>query len=603
MIDTVVGQSTESLRALVASLARVDEQVTDAERIDQLALLEALKAAAAAAQVRVTVGFVASQEQIADGWREHAKACSDSGDFDGWRQARDHAARASLEDPGRGRDADQNEGSGENSGGGSDADSGDGSGRSRRKRPVLANGIAAQVALARAESPHRGSQHVSLALTLDRHLPNVMEWLTAGVLSEWRATLIVRECSVLSGDLQQALDAELAETLGEGIGRLGDRQLVGHVKAIAYRLDPESVANRARKAEGDRRVSLRPAPDTMAYLTALLPVAQAVAAYAALTQAADTARAAGDERGKGQVMADTLVERVTGQASAEDVDVEVQVVITDDALFGDDETPGQVPGYGTVPAGWVRDLLTPNEAEPDVGGTRYDDVRDAGGTGCGDTATAAAAAHVEAATPACADVIDASTRAASGRRAAAARDTTQTDRAGMREHARVWIRRLYTHPTTSQLVAMDSTRRVYDGGLRRYLLARDGGTCRTPWCDAPIRHLDHITDHPRGGPTTATNGQGLCVRCNHTKQLPGVTARTIRPEPRQPGAPHTVETDHPHRDTPTDPPHHPSSPERSPRRNPASPASSRCTPPTHPSAPSRPTSPPCSPAEVAPASL
>ena len=58
---------------------------------------------------------------------------------------------------------------------------------------MLANGIAAQVALARAESPHRGSQHVSLALALDRHLPNVMEWLTAGVLSEWRATLIVRE--------------------------------------------------------------------------------------------------------------------------------------------------------------------------------------------------------------------------------------------------------------------------------------------------------------------------------------------------------------------------------------------------------------------------
>ena len=234
-------------------------------------------------------------------------------------------------------------------------------------------------------------------------------------------------------------------------------------------------------------------------------------------------------------MADTLVERVTGQESAEDVDVEVQVVITDDALFGDDDTPGQVPGYGTVPAGWVRDLLTPHEAEPDVGGTGDDDVRDGdvrdpGGTGCGDTATAAAvAAQVEAATPVNADVIDASTRAASGRRAAAARDTTQTDRAGMREHARVWIRRLYTHPTTSQLVGMDSTRRVYDGGLRRYLLARDCGTCRTPWCDAPIRHLDHITDHPRGGPTTATNGQGLCVRCNHTKQLPGFTARTLEP--------------------------------------------------------------------------
>ncbi|MEO6997189.1 MAG: HNH endonuclease, partial [Terracoccus sp.] len=63
-------------------------------------------------------------------------------------------------------------------------------------------------------------------------------------------------------------------------------------------------------------------------------------------------------------------------------------------------------------------------------------------------------------------------------------------------------------PATGTLVAMDSTRRIFDGNLRTFLLARDANTCRTPWCDAPIRPLDHIRDH--AGPTTATNGQGLC---------------------------------------------------------------------------------------------
>ncbi|MDN5778802.1 MAG: HNH endonuclease [Humibacillus sp.] len=501
MIETDEGLTTPGLRALVAAVSRLDEQVDDGERIDQLAGLERLKSAVAAAQARVTVGFVTSQEQIADGWREHAKACSDAGDFDGWRQARENAARASLEEQSHGANGtnDPDRGPGAGSGAGSGSGRGAGSGGRGRKRPVLANGITAQVALARAESPHRGGEHVRLALALHRHLPSVLAWLKAGVLSEWRATLIVRECAVLSPDLQEVLDAELAGTLGEGVGRLGDRQLVRHVKAIAYRLDPESVLNRARKAEGDRRVSVRPAPDTMAYLTALLPVAQAVAAYAALTTAADAARAGGDDRGRGQVMADTLVERVTGQERAEDVAVEVQVVITDDALFGDDDTPGQVPGYGTVPAGWVRDLLTPEDP----------DTNDTDGTGGSDTVAGPASDP------------------AAGRRGGA----------GMREHARVWIRRLYTHPQSGQLVAMDSTRRVFDGNLRRFLLARDTGTCRTPWCDAPIRHLDHIHDHARGGPTTATNGQGLCVRCNHTKQHPGFTARTITPKPRQPGAP------------------------------------------------------------------
>ena len=121
--------------------------------------------------------------------------------------------------------------------------------------------------------------------------------------------------------------------------------------------------------------------------------------------------------------------------------------------------------------------------------------------------------------------------------------------------ARVWLRRLYTHPTDATLVAMDSTRRLFDGGLRRFLVARDG-TCQTPWCDAPVRHLDHVVDHASGGPTSAHNGQGLCERCNHTKQQPGWRAR---PEPAPPpGAwrAHTVVTVTPtgHRYASTAPP-------------------------------------------------
>ena len=80
---------------------------------------------------------------------------------------------------------------------------------------------------------------------------------------------------------------------------------------------------------------------------------------------------------------------------------------------------------------------------------------------------------------------------------------------------------------------MDSHRRLFDGALRRFLLARDGGICRTPGCGAPIRHLDHVTAHARGGPTSAANGQGLCVRCNLVKELLGWQARVVTP--------HTVE--------------------------------------------------------------
>jgi hypothetical protein len=46
-------------------------------------------------------------------------------------------------------------------------------------------------------------------------------------------------------------------------------------------------------------------------------------------------------------------------------------------------------------------------------------------------------------------------------------------------------------------------------------------TCRTPYCDAPIRHRDHAQPHHRGGPTSAENGLGECERCNYAKESPG----------------------------------------------------------------------------------
>jgi hypothetical protein len=62
------------------------------------------------------------------------------------------------------------------------------------------------------------------------------------------------------------------------------RQARGAAAGIGYRLDPEQAVRRHRKAVADRCVTLRPAPDTMTYLTALLPAVDGVAAYAALTR-------------------------------------------------------------------------------------------------------------------------------------------------------------------------------------------------------------------------------------------------------------------------------------------------------------------------------
>jgi len=81
---------------------------------------------------------------------------------------------------------------------------------------------------------------------------------------------------------------------------------------------------------------------------------------------------------------------------------------------------------------------------------------------------------------------------------------------------------------------MESRSRFFPKGLAAFIGLRDR-TCRTPYCDAPIRHRDHATPRNGGGPTSATNGLGECERCNYTKEAPGwcVTAsdETARTQP------------------------------------------------------------------------
>ncbi len=127
----------------------------------------------------------------------------------------------------------------------------------------------------------------------------------------------------------------------------GDKCIEADAKAIAYELDPQAVVDRAVRAERERTVTIRPAPDNMTHVTLLLPMVQGVSVYASLKRAADTTF---DGRGRGQVMADTAYERITGQPADVPTPIAVNLVLTDETLLGGATTPAHVPGYGPVPA-------------------------------------------------------------------------------------------------------------------------------------------------------------------------------------------------------------------------------------------------------------
>lgn len=323
-------------------------------------------------------------------------------------------------------------------------------------------GLSSEIALARRDSTNQGDRHLGFAKALVHDMPCTLAALEAGVLSEWRATLIVRESACLTMEDRRRLDRQMCADPA-ALDGLGNKRITAKAKDIAYQLDPHAIVERSAKAPEQRNVTTRPAPDNMVYLTALLPLQQGVACYASLKREADTNP---DGRSRGQTMADTLFERVTGRAADAPVPITVNVVISDEALLGLSDATAAVQDYEPIPAAVARRMIT--------------------------------------------EAISAQ---------------------GWAE-----LRRLYAAPESGALVAMDSRSRKFPEGLTQFVRLRDQ-TCRTPYCDAPIRHVDHAEPHARHGRTNALNGRGACERCNYVKEQRGWKVRTLF----DPGGRHVAE--------------------------------------------------------------
>ncbi len=226
----------------------------------------------------------------------------------------------------------------------------------------------------------------------------------------------------------------------------------------------------------------------MSILTALLPARAGIAVYTTLDKAAATARATGDGRTRGQIMADTLLARVTGAEHIDDIPIHIQLVMHADTLRGDDPTPARITGHGPIPAPTARAMAGHQDTPP----------------------------------------------------------TTQ--RSGNPASPKRSIRRVHTRG--GNIVALDPRARRFTAVQRELLLLRDQH-CRTPYCNAPVRHYDHITPYQAGGPTTISNGQGLCEACNYRKQHPDW--HTIITNTGDNGLPHATEittpTGHTYRST------------------------------------------------------
>jgi hypothetical protein len=318
-------------------------------------------------------------------------------------------------------------------------------------------GVGRAVALARCASPHAGGRFVGFADALTREMPQTHAALRAGRIEEWTATGIVRETAFLTAEDRSAVDA----TLGREFRRPGTsgKRLVDAARALAGELDPAAAVARRKKNEKDRHLSLRPADTGMVWLGALVPTAQGIAAHTHLDH---TARAHVNDPDK------PLVEGAP-----------------------DDRTHQQVM------ADLFLDRLTGRDVVTDTPDITLNVVMTEEAMFRGGEHSASILGHGPIPARHARDlVLDAA------------------------EKAQVFVRRLYTSLDGEKLRAVDSHQRLFPPTLATFLKLRDQ-RCATPFCDAPIRHIDHITPHSRGGATSLDNGQGLCARCNHVKDLHG----------------------------------------------------------------------------------
>ncbi|MFC4267269.1 hypothetical protein, partial [Arthrobacter cryoconiti] len=189
--------------------------------------------------------------------------------------------------------------------------------------------------------------------------------------------------------------------------------------------------------------------------------------------------------------------------SVTEPEITLELIMTDRALFHGANDPAILTGYEPIPAPEARHLIT--HTNPTQQNTTTDKGTKTGSGTDTDTGTEQSRGGSNTGTEHGKNNNNSTNNSTNNR-------SNNTGSAGGNGSGspRVWVKRLYTHPDTGELLAMDSRARLFPEGMKEFL-RQQYQHCATPYCDAPIREYDHIKSWATGGTTTITNGQGLCT--------------------------------------------------------------------------------------------
>ncbi|MDN4612716.1 HNH endonuclease signature motif containing protein [Arthrobacter burdickii] len=223
---------------------------------------------------------------------------------------------------------------------------------------------------------------VSESLALTGPLTATLTALENGEICSGRASVIVEQSRTLPDEAVAAFESEILRVAGD----LNRPRLTARCRRLREKLHPETLTARRVRAVADRCVVFEPDRDGMAWLSAYLSAEQALAVHTTVDAAARTLRSVDDPRTLPQLRADVLADMLLGAAGpigvapgsgeccrcgsaeggradgacaghgARSSTAKIVVTVPVFSLMGLSDEPGELEGYGPIPAEAARQL-------------------------------------------------------------------------------------------------------------------------------------------------------------------------------------------------------------------------------------------------------
>ena len=224
------------------------------------------------------------------------------------------------------------------------------------------------VATALRLSPTTAQSRIDVARVLVGHLPNTISALSTGEISVAHATVIAREtATAIKNGLSPESVFRVEQTALAHAEFHTPGQVASKVKTTIAKLAPEDFEELVDRARDSRRVTFYPEADGMATVIAILPaedaqtVMKSIEAYILKQDAQDAAEWSVLSADMKRADALTAIASQALASMANDVQphrrpITISVAIDLQTLMGLAENPGQLAGYGAIPASVARRL-------------------------------------------------------------------------------------------------------------------------------------------------------------------------------------------------------------------------------------------------------